>query len=148
MKTNNNEPEEIGKKHPESEPSERNGSERGRDEQRVSGGPRYGGEDWKVADERGDNRFGKARNDDAEPSEVVRAGEDPDADVEEGHDENLEAEAKFAAGTVQNRAMSSSSSEDSDDEDSDDDNEVIESGGEMAGMGRGEKPRKPKSRAK
>jgi len=140
MKRKTNEPDVIGKKHPESEPGERNGSERGRDEQRVDGGPRYGGEEWKVADERGDNRFGKARNDDAEPSEVVRAGEDPEAPLEEGHDENLDAEAKFADETGEMpRAKSSASSND---------NEVTESGGEMAGMGRGEKPRKPKSRAK
>jgi hypothetical protein len=79
--------------------------ERKRDEQR-DGGPRYGGEAWEVADERGAERFGHARNDDAEPSELVKN----DPDVEDA-DPN------------------------------------IESGGEQAGMGRGEKPRKPKSRA-
>ena len=79
--------------------------ERKRDEERE-GGPRYGGEAWEVADERGDNRFGHARNDDAEPSELVKA----DPDIAEA-DEN------------------------------------IESSGEQAGIGRGEKPRKPKARS-
>jgi len=116
-----------------------NGSERKRDEERYDGGPRYGGEAWKVADERGGDRFGKARNDDADPSEVVRAGEDPEAEVEEGHDENLEAEAKFADETGEmTRATASSGEGDS----------VTESGGEIAGMGRGEKPRKPKASTK
>ena len=54
--------------------------ERHRDEQRQGGGPRYGGQDWKVADERGDNRFGHARNDDSDPSELDRGtAEDDDA---------------------------------------------------------------------
>ena len=128
--------DEIGRKHDRSEASEPNGSERARDEQRSDGGPRYGGEAWEVADKRGDDRFGKARNDDAEPSEVVRASEDPEAELEEGHDENLDAEAKFAAETGEMSRSTSSG------------DEVVESGGEMAGMGRGEKPRKPKSRSK
>jgi hypothetical protein len=77
-----------------------------RDTQR-DGGPRYGGEDWDVAEKRGDNRFGHARNDDADPSELVKR--DPDM------------------------------------EDAD---PAVESGGEQAGFGRGEKPRKPAAREK
>lgn len=76
-----------------------------RDMQR-DGGPRYGGEGWDVAEERGDDRFGHARNDDADPSELVKR----DPDVKRA-DENVEA------------------------------------GGEQAGMGRGEKPRKGKQRS-
>ena len=135
MTRNTNQSDEIGHKHEPSEASERSGSERVRDEHRSDGGPRYGGEAWKVADERGGNRFGKARNDDAEPSEVVRAGEDPEAEVEEGHDENLDAEAKFADETGE-MSRSTSSADD------------VETGGEIAGMGRGEKPRKAKSRSR
>jgi hypothetical protein len=80
--------------------------ERKRDEERDEGGPRYGGEAWKVADERGDDRYGHARNDDAEPSELVKA--DPDVEDADGS---------------------------------------VESSGEQAGIGRGEKPRKPKARS-
>ncbi|MBA3820751.1 MAG: hypothetical protein H0X17_17805 [Deltaproteobacteria bacterium] len=61
----NDEPELIGKPHLD-------GSERARDEQRADGGPRYGGKGWDVADERGDQRFGVARNDDSDPSELDR----------------------------------------------------------------------------
>jgi hypothetical protein len=60
----------------------------------------------KVADERGDDRYGHARNDDAEPSELVKA--DPDVEDADGS---------------------------------------VESSGEQAGIGRGEKPRKPKARS-
>lgn len=134
MQRKTKETDEIGRKHDQNETSEPTGSERARDEQRSDGGPRYGGEAWKVADQRGGNRFGKARNDDAEPSEVVRAGEDPEAEVEEGHDENLEAEAKFAEGTGQVERSSAA--------------EVVESSGEIAGMGRGDKPRKAKPRSR
>ncbi len=98
------------------------GSERHRDEQREDRGPTYGGEDWDVADERGEDRFGKARNDDADPLELVKQGEGDDDDDESptvADDELDEAE----------------------------DNAEIESGGERAGMGRGDQPRKPKSRA-
>lgn len=77
------------------------GSERARDEQR-GGGPRYGGRSWRVADERRGNRFGHARNDDANPSELVPSKAEPDRQ--------------------------------------------IEMQGPMAGMGRGEKPRKNKYR--
>lgn len=80
--------------------------ERRRDEAR-DGGPRYGGEGWKIADVRGDKRFGKARNDDAEPSVAVKR--DPDVAHADGK---------------------------------------VESSGEQAGIGRGEKPRKVKSRSR
>ncbi len=119
----------------QSETSQPAGSERARDEQRKDGGPRYGGEAWKVADERGDNRFGKARNDDADPLELVKPGQE---------DEEIEAQASAPA---ENQSRGEANEE----------NDVTgggqqvthtESGGEAAGMGRGEKPRKPKSRAK
>lgn len=99
----------------------RPGGERARDEAR-SGGPRYGGEDWSVADERGDRRFGHARNDDADPSELApgQAGGDDDDWPSAVDPELAEAEARGE----------------------------IESGGRRAGMGRGEHPRKPASRAK
>ena len=58
------------------------GSERTRDEQRPDTGPRYGGEPWKAADARGDARFGHARNDDANPSELAPA------DADEGDDDS------------------------------------------------------------
>jgi hypothetical protein len=89
------------------------GSERGRDEQRRDAGPQYGGEHWRAADRRGDERFGHARNDDADPSELAPREAEADPDLA----------AAEAAGE-------------------------IESGGQRAGIGRGEKPRKPKSRAK
>jgi hypothetical protein len=96
------------------------GTERHRDEQRTSGGPRYGGEDWKVADERGENRFGHARNDDADPSEL-KPGE-----AENDDNESVSAADPELAAAEQNRE--------------------IESGGQQAGMRRGEKPRKSKQR--
>lgn len=98
------------------------GTERARDERRSGGGPRYGGGPWKVADERGDRRFGHARIDDSDPSELAaRAAENDDDESPSAADPELAAAE--AAGE-------------------------IESGGQRAGMGRGEKPRKPKSRAK
>lgn len=99
------------------------GSERARDEQREDRGPVYGGEDWKVADERGENRFGHARNDDADPLELVKRGEGDNED-----DESLAAADPELAEAEQNRE--------------------IESGGAHAGMGRGEEPRRPKVRSK
>lgn len=87
-------------------PKKRQSQERARDEARKGGGPRYGGGPWRVADERGDRRFGRARNDDANPSELDR-GE--------------------AAGEVAGE---------------------IESSGQREGIGRTERPRKPKRRAK
>jgi hypothetical protein len=62
--------------------------ERARDEQRE-GGPRYGGGAWEVADERGDRRFGHARNDEAtlsevEPTENARPEEEDQGSIESG----------------------------------------------------------------
>lgn len=99
------------------------GTERHRDEQREDRGPVYGGEDWEAADERGDNRFGKARNDDAEPLELVKEGQGENDDDESPR----AADADLAAA---------------------EEHHEIESGGEHAGIGRGEAPRKPKFRAK
>jgi hypothetical protein len=82
------------------------GSERARDEQRDDRGPAYGGKEWEVADERGDKRFGHARVDEANPSEL-----DP---------------ADAAKPT----------------------SDGAESSGQREGFGRGEKPRKSKSRSK
>jgi hypothetical protein len=96
------------------------GTERARDESRTDGGPRYAGGRWAVADERGDKRFGHARIDDADPSELAaREAENDDDESPSAADPELAAAE--AAGE-------------------------IESGGQRAGMGRGEKPRKPKSR--
>lgn len=95
------------------------GTERARDEQRSDAGPQYGGEKWQVADERGDNRFGHARNDDADPSELA-----PDAAEDDDGESPGAAEPALATAGE------------------------IESGGERAGMGRGEEPREPKSREK
>lgn len=56
--------------------------ERARDEQRAGGGPRYGGEGWDAADQRKpEERFGHARNDDADPLELAK--NDPDASDDE-----------------------------------------------------------------
>jgi hypothetical protein len=96
------------------------GTERARDEKRPDGGPRYGGGPWEVADERGDRRFGHARNDDADPSELAaREAENDDDESPSAADPELAAAE--AAGE-------------------------IESGGQRAGMGRGEKPRELKAR--
>jgi hypothetical protein len=95
------------------------GSERERDEQRGDAGPQYGGRPWSEADRRGDNRFGTARNDDADPSELAPGeAENDDDEAPDAADPEL-AEAEEAG--------------------------EIESGGQRAGMGRGEKPRKSKS---
>jgi hypothetical protein len=96
------------------------GSERFRDEQRDDETPRYGGGPWQVADERGDRRFGNARNDDADPSELAPGEADNDDDESPGA-ADPELAAAEAAGE-------------------------IESGGQRAGMRRGEKPRKVKGR--
>jgi hypothetical protein len=103
-------------------PTAHPGSERARDEQRDDAGPQYGGGTWHEADSRGDNRFGHARNDDADPSELSA-----------GEAENDDNEAPNAADPDLAAA---------------EENGEIESGGEREGMGRGEKPRKPKSREK
>lgn len=98
------------------------GSERDRDEQRSDAGPQYGGEPWRAADRRGDDRFGHARNDDADPFELAPGeAENDDDDAPSAADPELAAAE--AAGE-------------------------IESGGQREGMGRGEKPRKPKSQEK
>lgn len=98
------------------------GTERARDEARQGGGPRYGGGAWGVADERGDRRFGHARNDDADPSELAPGQANND------DDESPSAADPELAAAEQNAE--------------------IESGGQRAGFGRGEEPRKPKSREK
>jgi hypothetical protein len=102
--------------------SELDGTERARDERREGGGPRYAGGAWRVADERGDRRFGHARIDDADPSELA-PGEAQNDDDESPSAADPELAAAEAAGE-------------------------IESGGQRAGFGRGEEPRKGKSREK
>jgi hypothetical protein len=98
------------------------GSERARDEQRDHAGPQYGGGPWQEADERGDNRFGHARNDDADPSELApREAENDDNDAPSAADPDLAAAEEKGE---------------------------IESGGQREGMGRGEKPRKSKQEEK
>lgn len=98
------------------------GTERKRDEAREGGGPRAAGGPWRVMDERGDRRFGHSRVDDADPLTMIRGdGENDDDESPGAADPELAAEE--AAGR-------------------------IESGGEQAGFGRGEKPRKPKARTK
>lgn len=98
------------------------GTERARDEARQDGGPRYGGGPWGTADERGDRRFGHARVDDADPSELAPGeAENDDDDVPSAADPEL-ADAEATG--------------------------EIESGGQHAGMRRGEKPRKVKSQAR
>ena len=101
---------------PASIASGRPGTERARDEQREGGGPRYAGGAWQVADERGDLRFGHARTDDADPSELAPGEADND------DNESPSAADPELAKAEQDRE--------------------IESGGQHAGMYRGEKPRK------
>jgi hypothetical protein len=97
--------------------------ERKRDEQRESSGPQYGGEPWSAADRRQpDERFGGARNDDAEPLEMIRGGGNND------DDESPAAADPDVAAAEETRS--------------------IESGGAREGFGRGEKPRKLKQRTK
>ncbi|HSR96071.1 MAG TPA: hypothetical protein VLM79_03320, partial [Kofleriaceae bacterium] len=98
------------------------GSERARDEKRGDAGPQYGGGTWQQADRRGDDRFGQARNDDADPSELAPGeARNDDNDAPNAADPDLTAAEE---------------------------NSEIESGGQREGMGRGEKPRKPKGRQK
>jgi hypothetical protein len=101
---------------------ELDGTELGRDKQRQGGGPRYGGGAWDLAEERGDRRFGHARNDDADPSELA-----PGAAENDDNESPSAADPELAAAEQ---------------------NAEIESGGQRAGFGRGEEPRKPKSREK
>ena len=100
----------------------RPGTERARDEQRDTKTPRYAGGPWQVADERGEQRFGHARIDDAGPSELA-PGEAENDDDESPSAADPELAAAEAAGE-------------------------IESGGQRAGFGRREKPHKSKEREK
>lgn len=113
MAKHDDEPEEIGKPHPV--------GARARDEKREGGGPRYGGEAWEVADDRGDRRFGVARNDDADPSEMSKGEGSVDDDTWPGDE---------GAATVS---------------DVEDDGRA-ERGAEQAGFGRGEQPRKSRDK--
>jgi len=134
--------DQVGRTHEQGEPSQPTGSERARDEQRAEGGPRYGGEAWRVADARGDNRFGKARNDDADPLELMKRGQE-DEDIEtqasapaehqNPRDANEEDDVTFR--DLQTAAGGEKMTH-------------VESGGEVAGMRRGDKPRKSKSRSR
>ena len=78
MQRKTNQADGTSGKEEQTEPSQLNGSERARDEQREEGGPRYGGEAWQVADERGDNE-GRSRGasslDDQEAREREHHGE-------------------------------------------------------------------------
>ncbi|MDQ3364856.1 MAG: hypothetical protein M3680_05450 [Myxococcota bacterium] len=123
----NDEPEVIGKPHP--------GSERARDEQRTDGGPRYGGKGWDIADERGDKRFGVARNDDSDPSELDRPHAAKDDDEWPGHDASVQTDATGESEDVSHRSAAT-------------DDGTAEVGAPHEGMGRGEKPRKPAARGK
>lgn len=93
-----------------------------RDEQRA-GGPRYGDEDWSAADRRNQNeRFGGARNDDAEPLEQIgEMGNNDDDESPRAADPDVEKAEK---------------------------GRMVTSGGQHEGFGRGEKPRKAKQRTK
>lgn len=97
------------------------GSERARDEKREDVGPRYGGGAWQAADERRKLRFGHARNDDADPSELASADAD-NADGESPTGVDPELEAAEASGEIQGSS-------------------------EHAGMGHGDHPRESKTRA-
>ena len=131
---NEQEPDEIGKPHPTSDGA-RPGTERARDEQRKDGGPRYGGESWEVADERGDRRFGVARNDDSDPSELSKGSSAVDDDEWPGHDASVQT---GASGESEEIAAKTAANDDGE----------SENGGQRAGFGRGEKPQKPKARSK
>ena len=132
--TNTREPDEVGKPHPTSDGA-RPGTERARDEQREGGGPRYGGEHWEVADERGDRRFGHARNDDADPSELSKGAGSVDDDEWPGHDASVQTGASGEDEDASKRAAATDGGD-------------AENGGQRAGFGRGEKPQKPKARTK
>jgi len=121
------EPDTIGKPHP--------GSERARDEERDDGGPRYGGGKWEVADERGDQRFGRARNDDADPSELTSGKGAVDEDEWPGSDASPQTDATGEDEEVAKQTAA-------------DDDGQSENGGQRAGMGRGEKPAKSRARSK
>ncbi len=72
---------------------------------------------------RGEARFGKARNDDADPLELLKPGQGANDDDESPS----AADPELAAAEERHE---------------------IVSGGEQAGIGRGDKPRKPKVKAK
>ncbi len=108
--------------------------ERARDEQRK-GGPRYGGGAWKVADERAGRRFGHARNDDADPSELSKGMHSVDDDEWPGDDASLRTGASGESAVIAERVAAADTGE-------------AESGGQRAGFGRGEKPSKPRARTK
>lgn len=98
------------------------GTERARDEQRDSETARYGGGPWQTADERDARRFGHARNDDADPSELAPG------EADKGDDESPSAaDPELAAAQ--------------------DAGEIV-SGGEITGMHRADKPRKPARRGR
>lgn len=99
------------------------GTERARDEQRVDGGPRAAGGPWDKMDERGDRRFGHTRADDSDPLELVERGQGANDDDESPAAADEELAAAEGRGE-------------------------IESGGQRAGFGRGEEPRKAQSRTK
>lgn len=107
----------------------RPGTERYRDEQRQNHGPVAAGQkDWKKMDERGDRRFGVTRADDSDPELIGRAHGPQDLEGNSDDDESPTA---------------------ADDElDDAEGNSEIESGGQRAGMSRGEKPHKAKRRGK
>lgn len=98
------------------------GTERRRDERRPDRGPTYGGEDWEAADARGGDRFGVARNDDADPAVF-------------GPDEKETEESELTLKDLQRAAPGA-------------DLPHVEMGGEKAGIRRGEKPRKSKWRTR
>ncbi len=136
MSTNReDEPEEIGKAHPTSDGA-KPGTERARDEQREGGGPRYGGEAWDVADERGDRRFGVARNDDSDPSELAKGQGTVDDDAWPGS----EASPRSKDGDAEEEEDAAERTSASD--------EGAENSGQRAGVSRGEEPPKPKAREK
>lgn len=98
------------------------GTERGRDEQRDEKTARYGGGPWQVADDRGARRFGRARNDDADPSELAPG------EADRGDDESPSAADPELAAAEAAR-------------------EIV-SGGEITGMHRPDKPRKARRSTK
>lgn len=96
------------------------GTERARDEHRKVARPRYGDGPWNTADERGALRFGHARNDDPDASALEPANADK-ADDESPTGVDPELAAAEASGEIQGSS-------------------------EHAGMGRGDHPRKSKTR--
>jgi hypothetical protein len=114
------------------------GTERARDERRATKTPRYGGGPWQVADERGNRRFGHARNDDANPSELA-PGEAENDDHAAPNPAGPEVSAADAAGKSAADAAGKSAADAAG---------KVENSGQRAGMKRGEKPRKVKARTR